>query len=125
MEENYKKYLELLSEKYPTTQSVCTEIINLNAILNLPKGTEHFMSDLHGQGDAFEHILNNASGVIRREIERLFVDRLSYDERETLATIVYYPKQKIKLELENVEDTDAWYRATLRNLIVLGRKISS
>lgn len=72
-----------------------TEIVNLSSILALPKPTEHFMSDLHGQGDAFEHILNNASGVIRREIERLFVDRLSYDERETLATIVYYPKQKL------------------------------
>ena len=124
LNENYL-FLTQLAKTFPTVEYAMTEIVNLSSILALPKPTEHFMSDLHGQGDAFEHILNNASGVIRREIERLFVDRLSYDERETLATIVYYPKQKIKLELENVEDTDAWYRATLRNLIVLGRKISS
>lgn len=94
LNENYL-FLTQLAKTFPTVEYAMTEIVNLSSILALPKPTEHFMSDLHGQGDAFEHILNNASGVIRREIERLFVDRLSFDERETLATIVYYPKQKL------------------------------
>ena len=93
-------FLNQLSKAFPTVQYAMTEIVNLSSILALPKPTEHFMSDLHGQGDAFEHILNNASGVIRNEIERLFANTLTYDERETLATIVYYPKQKISLELK-------------------------
>lgn len=118
-------FLTQLAKTFPTIEYAMTEIVNLSSILALPKPTEHFMSDLHGQGDAFEHILNNASGVIRNEIERLFSGTLTYGERETLATIVYYPKQKIELELKNVKDTDSWYKATLRNLIVLGRKISS
>ena len=118
-------FLTQLAKAFPTVENAMTEIVNLSSILALPKPTEHFMSDLHGQGDAFEHILNNASGVIRNEIERLFANTLTYDERETLATIVYYPRKKIALELENVEDADSWYRYTLRNLIVLGRKISS
>ena len=118
-------FLNQLSKAFPTVQYAMTEIVNLSSILALPKPTEHFMSDLHGQGDAFEHILNNASGVIRNEIERLFANTLTYDERETLATIVYYPKQKIALELKDVDDPDSWYKYTLRNLITLGRKISS
>lgn len=118
-------FLTQLAKTFPTVEYAMTEIVNLSSILALPKPTEHFMSDLHGQGDAFEHILNNASGVIRNEIERLFANKLTYDERETLATIVYYPKRKIALELRDVEDVDAWYKATLRNLIELGRKISS
>ena len=118
-------FLTQLSKAFPTVEYAMTEIVNLSAILALPKPTEHFMSDLHGQGDAFEHILNNASGVIRNEIERLFADTLSYDERETLATIVYYPKQKIRLELEKTEDKASWYKSTLMNLITLCRKVSS
>ena len=103
-------FLNQLSKAFPTVQYAMTEIVNLSSILALPKPTEHFMSDLHGQGDAFEHILNNASGVIRNEIERLFANTLTYDERETLATIVYYPKQKIALELKYVDDPDSWYK---------------
>lgn len=118
-------FLNQLAKTFPTVEYAMTEIVNLSSILALPKPTEHFMSDLHGQGDAFEHILNNASGVIRNEIERLFANKLTYDERETLATIVYYPRQKMKLELEYVEDKDTWLKTTLRNLITLGRKISS
>lgn len=118
-------FLTQLAKTFPTVEYAMTEIVNLSSILALPKPTEHFMSDLHGQGDAFEHILNNASGVIRNEIERLFADKLTFDERETLATIVYYPKQKISLELQKVTDRDAWYKSTLRHLIELGRKVSS
>lgn len=118
-------FLTQLAKTFPTKEYAMTEIVNLSSILALPKPTEHFMSDLHGQGDAFEHILNNASGVIRNEIERLLSGSLSYEERETLATIVYYPKQKIALELEHVADKDSWYKSTLMNLILLGRKVSS
>ena len=77
-----EKYLKLLSEKYPSKKAVCREIINLNAILNLPKGTEHFMSDLHGEYEAFYHILNNCSGVIREKVNRLFGDILTDVERQ-------------------------------------------
>ena len=93
---NYKeeemKYLELLSEKFPTVQEVCTEIINLQAILNLPKGTEHFLSDLHGEYESFLHILKNASGVIRAKIDQTFEMRLTSDEKKKLATLIYYPE---------------------------------
>ncbi|MBR4658429.1 MAG: fructose-1,6-bisphosphatase [Clostridia bacterium] len=119
------RFLKQLAKSFPTKEDAITEIVNLSSILALPKSTEHFMSDLHGQGDAFEHILNNCSGVIRNEITRLFKDELSFDEMETLATIVYYPRQKIALELKNIEDKDAWLKRTLRLLIQLGRKVSS
>ncbi|MBQ7061358.1 MAG: fructose-1,6-bisphosphatase [Clostridia bacterium] len=118
-------FLTQLAKSFPTVEYAMTEIVNLSSILALPKPTEHFMSDLHGQGDAFEHILNNASGVIRNEIERLLSNTLTYEEREALATVVYYPKQKIALELEKTDDKDAWYKKTLTNLIYLGRKVSS
>ena len=119
------RFLNQLAKSFPTQEDAMTEIVNLSSILALPKSTEHFMSDLHGQGDAFEHILNNCSGVIRNEISRLFKDDLSFEEMETLATIVYYPRQKIALELQHVEDPDAWFKRTLRLLIQLGRKVSS
>ena len=122
---NDLRFLKQLAKSFPTQEDAMTEIVNLSSILALPKSTEHFMSDLHGQGDAFEHILNNCSGVIRNEITRLFKDELSFDEMETLATIVYYPRQKIALELQHIEDPDAWFKRTLRLLIRLGRKVSS
>ena len=84
-----EKYLELLAEKYPTEQAVCREIINLKAILSLPKGTEHFMSDLHGEYEAFCHILNNCSGVIREKVDLLFEDTLSDLDREEICTLIY------------------------------------
>ena len=83
-----EKYLELLAEKYPTEQAVCREIINLKAILSLPKGTEHFMSDLHGEYEAFCHILNNCSGVIREKVDLLFEDTLSDLDREEICTLI-------------------------------------
>ena len=97
-----EKYLELLAEKYPTEQAVCREIINLKAILSLPKGTEHFMSDLHGEYEAFCHILNNCSGVIREKVDLLFEDTLSDLDREEICTLIYYPKEKLEqLKKEN------------------------
>ena len=87
------KFLRLLSEKYRSRQQVCTEIINLQAILNLPKGTEHFMSDLHGEYEAFSHILNNSAGVIREKVDMLFEGTLTPRERSSLCTLIYYPEE--------------------------------
>lgn len=120
-----EKYLSLLSEKYPTKQSICREIINLNAILNLPKGTEHFMSDLHGEYEAFYHIVNNCSGVIREKVKMIFDDRLSPDEQGELCTLIYYPREKLELLERQGRISDDWYRMTLYQLIELARVLSS
>ena len=101
-----KRYLQLLSEKYPTIQSVCTEIINLNAILNLPKGTEHFMSDLHGEYEAFCHLLNNCEGEVRDKVDRMFSDIMTKEERKEICTLIYYPKEKMNLLRQEDKLTD-------------------
>lgn len=119
------KYYKLLEEKYPTKQAICKEIINLNAILNLPKGTEHFMSDIHGEYEAFYHILNNCSGVIREKTRQIFGDSLSEEEQQELCTLIYYPKEKLEmLELEGKVNDD-WYRMTLYQLIEFAKVLSS
>lgn len=97
METDKEKYLKLLAKEYPTKQLICREMINLNAILNLPKGTEHFMSDLHGEYDAFLHIVNNCSGVSKEKIDRIFAESLSEQERKELCTLIYYPKEKLHI----------------------------
>ena len=89
----YLRYLELLSKEYKTQAETFTEIINLQAIVNLPKGTEHFMSDLHGEYEAFYHILNNCSGVIREKVEMIFANSMTAEERDDLLTLIYYPKE--------------------------------
>ena len=94
--ENSLKYLRLLARTYPTIQSVSTEIINLRAILNLPKGTEHFISDIHGEYEGFRHILHNASGSVRRKIDQALDDYVSSEERDNLATLIYYPELKLQ-----------------------------
>ena len=91
------KYIKLLAEKYPSVQAVCREIINLRAILNLPKGTEHFMSDIHGEYEAFCHILNNCSGVIREKVKLLFGEVLSEEECREICTLIYYPREKLAM----------------------------
>lgn len=123
--EDKKRYLTLLAEKYPSVQRVWTEIINLQAILNLPKGTEHFMSDLHGEYEAFTHILNNCSGVVREKVHLLFENELSVSERSELCTLIYYPEQKLsRLHRVGVLSTD-WYQVTLQRLITLAKLLSS
>ena len=119
------KFLKLLSEKYRTRQQVCTEIINLQAILNLPKGTEHFMSDLHGEYEAFYHILNNSAGVIREKVDLLFEDILTAKERSGLCTLIYYPQEKLEKVKEEGRCTEDWYRFTLQRLIDLAKMLSS
>ena len=119
------KFLRLLSEKYPTRQQVCTEIINLQAILNLPKGTEHFMSDLHGEYEAFKHILNNSAGVIREKVDMLFAEALTPMERSSLCTLIYYPEEKLKKIREEGRSSVEWYRFVLQSLIDLAKLLSS
>ncbi len=127
--ENDIKYLKLLSEKFPTIQAVCTEIINLKAILNLPKGTEHFLSDLHGEYESFIHILNNASGVIKTKIDEVFGNCMTNEERKKLATLIYYPKEKLKLIKKQIKDENKdlneFYKITLYRLIELCQIIAS
>ena len=118
------KYLELLSEKFPTTQAAFTEIINLEAILNLPKGTEHFVSDVHGEYEAFEHILNNCSGVIRVRVEEIFNLELTASEQADLCTLVYYPAEKLRRLREEGTATSEWYAITLMRLVRLARRLS-
>ena len=118
-------YLELLSNDYPTIQAVSSEIINLQAILNLPKGTEHFMSDLHGEYEAFLHVLKNASGVIKTKIDMIYSTTLSEQERKLLATIVYYPKQKLYYLKQQGMITDEWYALLLYRLIELCRVVET
>lgn len=125
MAEDQMKYLRLLSETYPTRQAVSREIINLMAILNLPKGTEHFMSDLHGEYEAFYHILNNCSGVIREKVQMVFGDRLGDRECQELCTLIYYPQEKLELLKKEGELTEGWYLMTLKNLTELAGFLSS
>ena len=122
---NDERYLELLAEKYPTEQAVIREIINLTAILSLPKGTEHFMSDLHGEYEAFCHILNNCSGVIREKVDLLFGETLSDFDREEICTLIYYPVEKLELVRKEGKNNEEWYRATLGELIDIARLLSS
>ncbi len=111
------RYLERLSELYPTIAKASTEIINLQSILNLPKGTEHFITDVHGEYEAFSHVLKNGSGAVRRKIDEVFGNTLTNKDKQTLATLIYYPKEKmarIKKTEDNMED---WYKITLYRLI--------
>ena len=120
-----KKYYALLSEKYPTMRSLSREIINLTAILNLPKGTEHFMSDIHGEYEAFCHILNNCSGVVREKVDMLLGDSLSDGERGELCTLIYYPKEKLSLLRKTGEPDRAWYEQTINRMLEVARFLSS
>ena len=119
------RYLRLLARQYPTVQAASTEIINLQAILNLPKGTEHFISDIHGEYEAFLHILNSCSGVIKEKLDELFGASLARAERDQLATLIYYPQEKLALVARQTEDLKEWYRITLHRLIEMCRWVSS
>lgn len=119
------RYLELLAKQYPDISSASTEIVNLQAILNLPKSTEHFISDVHGEYESFTHMLKNASGVIKRKIDDVFGNSLREGEKTTLATLIYYPEQKLEL-IKNTEDhLEDWYKITLYRLIELCKVVSS
>ena len=101
------RYLQLLSRSFPTIAAASTEIINLEAIVNLPKGTEHFLADLHGEYEAFQHVLRNASGAIKRKVKELFGETLTDHERKELCTLIYYPEQKLHLVKATEADLDS------------------
>ncbi|MEE1358139.1 MAG: fructose-bisphosphatase class III, partial [Clostridia bacterium] len=119
------KYLYELAKSYPNRDAVCGEIINLSAILNLPKGTEHFMSDIHGEHEAFLHIRRNASGVIRRKVDLLFEKTVTARERAELATLIYYPEEKLDELIPTISDPNEWYKITLVRLLDICRLVSS
>ncbi len=111
------RYLKLLAQQYPTVQAASNEVIRLEAILNLPKGTEHFMSDIHGENEAFLHILKSSSGEVKEKLGEFFADSLSVQERNELATLIYYPEFKLDMVAEAEENMDTWYRTTLHQLV--------
>ena len=125
MQNHPLKYLQLLSEKYPSIQAASTAIINFSALLQLPKGTEHFLSDIHGEHEAFQHVVRNGAGSILRKIDEMFSNSMSKSERRNLATLIYYPELKAPLMLSSVPDKDEWSRLTLVRLVKFSRRLSS
>ena len=119
-----KKYLAQLAKQFPNIAKASTEIINLSSILNLPKGTEHFVSDLHGENEQFLHVLKNGSGSVKRKIEEEFGNSLSVKDKRALATLIYYPEQKLALIMKEEECLEDWYKITLHRLIKMGRRVS-
>ena len=125
MNNNDERYLRLLSLSFPTIMAASTEIINLQAIRNLPKGTEHFLADIHGEYSAFQHVLKNASGNIKRKVNELFGTELRESEKRQLCTLIYYPEQKLALVKAKEKDIDDWYQVTIHQLVRICRDVSS
>jgi len=122
---DHLEYLELLSQSFGTVAAASAEIINLNAILNLPKGTEHFITDIHGEYEAFNHVLRNGSGVIKQKLKDLFDSTMSKKEIDDLAVLIYYPREKLSLVKRQTEDMESWYARTLLRLIETARVAAS
>lgn len=120
-----ERYLQLLSKSFPTIADASTEIINLEAIAHLPKGTEHFLADIHGEYQAFQHVLKNASGNIKRKVNELFGDTLRNAEKRELCTLIYYPEQKLELVKHTEKDINDWYHITIYRLVEVCRDVSS
>ncbi|HJA06908.1 MAG TPA: fructose-1,6-bisphosphatase [Candidatus Mediterraneibacter pullicola] len=125
MKELEKRYLERLSDLYPTIAAASTEIINLQSILNLPKGTENFLTDVHGEYEAFSHVLKNGSGSVRRKIEDVFGNRMSSRDKRSLATLIYYPREKIDIVRQTEANMEDWYKVHLYLLIEVGKRAAS
>lgn len=119
------RYLCLLSQSFPTIADASTEIINLEAIQNLPKGTEHFLADIHGENEAFQHVLKNASGNIKRKVNELFAGNMRESEKKDLCTLIYYPEEKLELIKSSEPDIDDWYHITIHNLVKICLDVSS
>ncbi len=122
---NDLRYLQLLSRSFPTIADASTEIINLEAILNLPKGTEHFLTDIHGEYEAFQHVLKNASGAVKRKVNEIFGHTLRESEKKEICTLIYYPEEKLQLIKEQETDLDDWYLITLNQLVKVCQNVSS
>ena len=125
MDDMELRYLKSLSKQYPNIASASTEIINLQAILNLPKGTEHFMTDVHGEYEQFSHVLKNGSGSVRRKIDEEFGNTLSSKDKKSLATLIYYPKEKLEIVMQEEENIEDWYKITLYRLVQITKHVSS
>ena len=119
------RYLQLLSRSFPTIADASTEIINLEAILNLPKGTEHFLTDIHGEYEAFQHVLKNASGAVKRKVNEIFGNTLRESEKKEISTLIYYPEEKLQLVKAREKDLDDWYLITLNQLVKVCQNVSS
>ena len=119
-----ERYLRLLSEKFPNAQSVVTELINLRAILSLPKGTEHFVSDLHGASNAFIHMIKNASGVVRKKVDEVYGYAMDEDEKRALCALIYYPDERIEYEKTVQTDMNAWYKIRLQQVVEVARAVT-
>ena len=120
-----KRYLELLGKTFPTIEAASTEIINLEAILSLPKGTEHFLSDIHGEHEAFDHVIRNASGAVVRKVNEEFGRELREKEKHDLCTLIYYPKERLEIVKSEEDNLDEWYNITLIRLVRVCRAVSS
>lgn len=125
MEELELKYLKSLANQYPTIAAASTEIINLQSILNLPKGTEHFLTDIHGEYEQFKHVLKNGSGSVRGKIDDEFGNTLSNSDKKSLATLIYYPLEKLEIVMQKEENIEDWYKITLHRLVQITKRVSS
>jgi fructose-1,6-bisphosphatase-3 len=123
--QNDIRYLQLLSKSFPTVAAASTEIINLEAILNLPKGTEHFLTDIHGEYEAFQHVLKNASGTVKRKVNEIFGNTMRESDKKNLCTLIYYPKEKLRLIKASEPNIEEWYNITLNQLIKICQSVSS
>ena len=118
-------YLKILAKQYPTIAAASTEIINLQSILNLPKSTEHFMTDIHGEYEQFLHVLKNGSGSVKRKIDEEFGNTLSVKDKKSLATLIYYPKEKLDIVMKEERDIEDWYKITLHRLVQITKRVAS
>ena len=118
-------YLKSLAKQFPTIASASTEIINLEAIMNLPKGTEHFLTDIHGEYEQFNHVLKNGSGSVRSKIDEEFGNTLSLRDKKSLATLIYYPVEKLEIVQEEEDNLEDWYKITLHRLVQMTKRVSS
>lgn len=125
MNELELKYLKTLANQYPNIAAASTEIINLQAILNLPKGTEHFLTDIHGEYEQFNHVLKNGSGAVRRKIDEVFGNTLSSRDKKSLATLIYYPQEKLDIVLQEEDNIEDWYKITLHRLVQVTKTVAS
>lgn len=125
MDANELKFLRSLAKQYPTIAAASTEIINLQAILNLPKSTEHFLTDIHGEYEQFNHVLKNGSGSVRKKIDEEFGNTLSVRDKKSLATLIYYPKEKLEIILQQEDNIEDWYKITLHRLVQITKRVAS
>lgn len=124
MEYTRLRYLKRLAELYPTIAKASTEIINLQSILDLPKGTEHFITDIHGEYEAFSHVLRNGSGAVKKKIDDVFGHTLSHSDKKALATLIYYPREKMELIKKSEPNMEDWYKITLYRLIEVCKQVA-